>query len=75
MTHDLKCWPEYFEPLLDGRKTFEIRKNDRPFAVGDTLYLKECNPNFSGRRLTGRASQCSYAGTTPVATVYARSRI
>lgn len=24
--HDLKCWPESFEPLRDGRKTFEIRR-------------------------------------------------
>lgn len=45
MIHSLKCWPEYFEPVWTGRKTFEIRKHDRPFCVGDTVILKEWNPS------------------------------
>ena len=40
-THDLKSWPEYFQPLFDGIKTFEIRKNDRRFGVGDVLRIRE----------------------------------
>jgi hypothetical protein len=44
MEHDLKCWPEYFTPLWNGVKTFEIRKNDRNFAVGDVLRIREWNP-------------------------------
>lgn len=40
-THDLKTWPEYFEPLQQGLKTFEFRKDDRPYAVGDVLILRE----------------------------------
>jgi len=42
--HDLKTWPEYFTPVALGLKTFEIRKNDRNFAVGDTLRLYEYDP-------------------------------
>ncbi|MGG0667826.1 DUF3850 domain-containing protein [Lederbergia citrisecunda] len=39
--HHLKILPEYFEPVRYGLKTFEIRKNDRDYHVGDTLILKE----------------------------------
>ena len=53
-THELKTWPEYFSAVLDGRKGFELRKDDRGFAVGDRLLLKEWNPDtkvYTGRTL------------------------
>jgi hypothetical protein len=40
-THDLKTDPQAFDAALRGVKTFEIRFNDRGFAVGDTLRLHE----------------------------------
>ena len=40
-THDLKTWKEFYEAIYDGKKTFEIRKNDRDFQVGDILVLHE----------------------------------
>ena len=27
-----KCWPEYFEKILEGKKTFDLRLND--FVIG-----------------------------------------
>jgi hypothetical protein len=45
-THSLKCWPQYLDPLLDGRKTFDVRVDDgRGFEVGDTLVMTEWNPH------------------------------
>lgn len=39
--HELKILPNYFKAVVSGEKTFELRKNDRKFEVGDTLVLKE----------------------------------
>lgn len=44
MTHELKCWPLYFNDISTGKKSFEIRLNDRNFKVGDTLRLCEWDP-------------------------------
>ncbi|MCR1915449.1 DUF3850 domain-containing protein [Lactobacillus johnsonii] len=41
MMHELKILPEYFRAQATGVKTFEIRKNDRNFKVGDDLWLRE----------------------------------
>lgn len=38
--HTLKTRPQYWEAVYDGRKTFEIRKFDRNFNIGDILKLK-----------------------------------
>ncbi|MCX7610250.1 MAG: DUF3850 domain-containing protein [Ignavibacterium sp.] len=37
--HKLKIYPEFFKEVCSGKKTFEIRKNDRGFQVGDILLL------------------------------------
>lgn len=50
--HDLKCWPVPFAAILDGSKTFEWRKNDRDYRVGDMLHLREWTSD--GERYTGR---------------------
>lgn len=41
MIHELKILPKYFEAVISGEKTFEIRKFDRPFHKGDFLALNE----------------------------------
>ena len=42
--HELKTWPQYFAAVRSGKKRFEIRRNDREFAVGDVLVLREFDP-------------------------------
>lgn len=59
MKHDLKTWPEFFEAMLSGEKTFELRKDDRGFVTGDILLLREWNPatkEYSGRELTRKVT-------------------
>lgn len=53
-THELKCWPPYFEDILAGRKNFECRVADRDYKPGDLLRLKEYDPEkgYVGRELT-----------------------
>lgn len=45
--HVLKCWPQFMPRIASGQKTFEIRKNDRDYQVGDRLRLYEYDPKTS----------------------------
>lgn len=44
-THNLKTWMPFYQDVIDGRKIFELRKNDRDYQVGDTLTLIEVGPS------------------------------
>lgn len=48
--HDLKCQRQFFVDVKEGRKTFEVRLNDRGFRRGHRLRLIE----QEGGRPTGR---------------------
>ena len=53
-THELKTWPRYFGAVVSGAKTFEARKDDRGFSIGDRLVLCEWDPEtqaYTGARL------------------------
>lgn len=62
IVHDLKTWPLYFQAVVDGRKTFELRINDRDFQVGDFLRLQEWSQpanekvHYTGREIIVRVS-------------------
>lgn len=60
--HELKTWPDYFEAVTRGAKTFEVRVNDRDFELGDFLVLREWDPHDcdhpgGGPGYTGRVAQ------------------
>ena len=50
-TIELKILPNYFNAVVEGKKTFELRLNDRNYIVGDVLILQE----FNGYEKTGRS--------------------
>lgn len=50
-----KILPEYFVAVQEGRKNFELRKDDDNAQVGDNLVLYEFENNtITGRTLTRR---------------------
>lgn len=48
--HQIRLAATYFDDVVSGKKTFELRKNDRGYKVGDFLDMME----FKDGRNTGR---------------------
>lgn len=49
-----KTWPEFFEQILKGNKTFDYRLADFEIKKGDTLILEEWDPktkDYTGRKI------------------------
>jgi hypothetical protein len=42
--HALKTWPRSFRAIKDGSKSLEFRRDDRGYAAGDVLHLREWDP-------------------------------
>jgi hypothetical protein len=56
MTHEIKCWPQWFNMLIARSKGFELRKDDRKYEAGDTLREREYDPIT--KTFTGRVAIC-----------------
>lgn len=56
MIHAVKEWPVHFNDVISGKKTFEVRKNDRDYAVGDLIALNEYDTEKE--RYTGNSCLC-----------------
>jgi hypothetical protein len=66
MTHYLKTWPQYFEDVFNGKKTFELRRNDREFQLGDILILKEWEQDtcrYTGRQVSKKVEYILEGGS------------
>lgn len=52
--HYVKSWPQFYQPILNGTRTSDIRsKKDRTFKIGDKLVLEEYDPfkgSYTGRK-------------------------
>jgi len=67
--HVVKSWPKFFDAILTGSRTHELRRNDRSYHVGDFLELHEFDPVsslYSGRvcrvqvtSITSAEEQCA----------------
>ena len=51
MKHCLKTIQPYFADVENGTKTFEVRKNDRNFKIGDILFLQEYDEEYRKNKL------------------------
>ncbi len=52
--HQLKTDPAFFRLILAGKKSYELRENDRNFRAGDEVILEEYfakTNEYSGRKL------------------------
>lgn len=65
MTHELKIWPQFYCRVADGSKTFEVRENDRGFQPGDTVVLREWDPNPQNQAADKHAP-IGYTGSEPL---------
>ncbi|WKV24237.1 hypothetical protein LET1_00036 [Pectobacterium phage LET1] len=54
--HDLKIDPEFFEPILVGLKTAELRPYDEGYKVGDWLILREYHNGYTGRQVSRKVA-------------------
>ena len=50
MIHDIKCIEPFYSEAEEGKKSFELRKNDRNYKVGDIL----CQWQFVDGQITGK---------------------
>jgi len=54
MKIEKKIWPKYFEKILSGDKTWELRLSDWDCQKNDILVLKEWDPEkkeYTGREI------------------------
>lgn len=61
-SHYLKTVQPFFSEVENGNKTFEVRKNDRDFQVGDEVYLQEYDAEtkkYSGKEIRATLEGCT----------------
>ncbi|EGU39425.1 DUF3850 domain-containing protein [Vibrio scophthalmi] len=67
--HELKIQSHYFTEVLAGRKTCEVRFNDRDYQVGDCLNLREIGAKgeYTGQEMNIQISHVLQGGQFGIA--------
>ena len=75
MKIEKKVWSEYFQKILEGVKTYDLRLADFECKPGDILILKEWNPKT--KEYTGRVLEktVTYVGKTKELNFWTREEI
>ncbi len=75
MRIEKKIWPQFFEKILSGEKTFELRLADFECNVGDVLVLREWDPEI--KEYTGRVleKKVTYVSKTKEAIFWTKEEI
>lgn len=68
-SHILKTDPQPYQDVHDGRKKFELRKDDRPFEVEDELVLHETRFTGAQMKADPEAYPLQYTGRFNIVTV------
>ena len=72
--HRIKLDVAYYDEVIGGRKTFEVRKNDRDYQVGDLIQFIPADhgitlPDHGGEKpifiITYILSSSDFVGITP----------
>ena len=69
--HIVRSWPKFFEPITQGIRKHELRKNDRNYQIGDVLWLHEFDPD--DEKYTGRIQKIRITSMTSKETTCAVS--
>ncbi|MDP2666467.1 MAG: DUF3850 domain-containing protein [Candidatus Diapherotrites archaeon] len=68
MRFEKKVWPEFFQSVLDGMKTYDLRLADFTISPGDILVLREWDPiskAYTGRKIEKNVTYIGKTKGTP----------
>lgn len=54
--HCVKILPDNFEDVISKKMSFQIRKCDRDYKLGDFLYLREYDEKYTGRAIPAKVT-------------------
>lgn len=60
MVHELKIASQYYRAISDGTKRFEIRYDDRHYAVGDYIHFRVKDGFYGATTLTRELYEITY---------------